>query len=107
MRNLDGDINYSRIIQLYAEAHAFSFASVINPFVSALIFDVTSTKDGVTNAELIDMFGKTVKRMMQDLRAGVTQLSFENTSVLSPGVYILRVEMDGKAIYRTVLKQDR
>ena len=95
MRNLDGEINYSRIIQLSVNVEKFSFVSVINPFVSSLFFDITSTNDGVVKADLIDQFGKPVKRTVFDIKAGVTQLAFENTGVLPAGIYIFRVEMDG------------
>src|SRR5258706_8088442 len=107
MRTLDGKVNYSRIIKLSITPVNFSFASVINPFISALFFDITSVKDGVVKAELVDQFGRPVKRQTFEIRAGVTQLSFENTGTLSAGIYILRVEMEGNAIYRRVMKQNR
>ena len=107
MRNADGEVNYSRIIQLSLNPENFSFVSVINPFVSTLYFDITSTKDGAVKADLIDQFGKPVKRGTFDVRAGVTQLTFDNTGVLPAGIYILRAEMEGTAIYKRVMKQNR
>jgi len=107
MRTQDGEITYSRIIQLSVNPESFSFVSVINPFVSALYFDIASTKDGIVKADLIDQFGKPVKRGTFDIRAGVTQLAFDNTGALAAGIYILRVEMEGTAIYKRVMKQNR
>jgi hypothetical protein len=107
MRTLDGKISYSRTIQVSLNPQSFSFVSVINPFSSALFFDISSIRDGSVKAELIDQFGKSVKLATFDIRSGVTQLNFDNTDVLSAGVYILRAEMEGTVIYKRVLKQNR
>lgn len=107
MRNPDGQESYSRILQLSKSSiEVFSFVSITNPFISVLFFDVASAKDGLVKAELIDQFGKPVKRRSFDIRAGVNQLAFDNTAILSPGIYILRVEMAGTAIYKKVMKQN-
>ncbi len=105
MRTPDEQVSYSRTLQLTTMSEAFSFASVINPFTNSLFFDVTSSKDGKVKAELIDQFGKPVKRAFFDVRAGVSQLSFDNTNILSTGIYILRAEMSGIIIFKTVMKQ--
>jgi len=107
MRTVDGKMNYSRIIQVSVTAEIFSLSSVLNPFVSTLYFDVNATKDGVVKADLVDQFGKTVRRATFDVRSGVTQLSFDNTGTLPVGIYILRAEMDGTAVYRRVMKQNQ
>jgi hypothetical protein len=106
MRTNDGQKDYSRTLQLTSATETFSFSSVINPFVNALLFDVVSAKDGVAKAELIDQFGKPVKNKSFDINSGVNQLTFDNTSALAPGIYILRVEMAGTSIYKRVMKQN-
>lgn len=106
MRTPDNQVSYSRTLELSGTAETFSFISVINPFISSLYFDIASAKDAVVNAELVDQFGKPVKKGSFDVRAGVNQLTFDNTGVLSAGIYILRVEMDGAIIYKRVLKQN-
>lgn len=106
MRNVDGRASYSQVLQLTIGMQPFSFVSVINPFANALYFDISSTKDGSAQADLIDQFGKQVKNKTFDIKNGVNQLTFENTSILSPGVYILRVQMEGSTIYRRVMKQN-
>jgi hypothetical protein len=107
MRNLDNQANYSRTLQLTSSIEPFSFVSVINPFASVLLFDIASNRDGVAKAELIDQFGKPVKRGSFEIRSGVNQLTFDNTGVLSPGIYILRVELAGTTIYKRVMKENR
>jgi hypothetical protein len=107
MRTVDGQVSYSRILELSTDPEIFSFVSVINPFVSTLFFDISSTRDGVVKAELIDQFGEPVKKGSFDIRTGVTQLAFDNTSVLPAGIYILKAEMAGTIIYKRVMKQNR
>jgi hypothetical protein len=107
MRNPDGEANYSRTLQLSNDTETFSFVSVINPFASVLFFDLASARDGVAKAELIDQFGNPVKRGSFEVRSGVNQLTFDNTNVLTPGIYILRVELGGATIYKRVMKENR
>jgi hypothetical protein len=106
IRAADGQVSYSRVLPLSSDIPTFSFGSVINPFVNDLLFDITSAKDGLAKAELIDQFGKPVKSKSFDVKSGTNQLTFDNTGILAPGVYILRVELTGTSIYRRVVKQN-
>jgi hypothetical protein len=107
MRTIDNQAVYSRIIQLSASYDDLSFVSVINPFTNELLFDVSSVRDGIAKASLVDQFGKPVKRKSFEVKEGVNQLSFDNTGILQTGVYILRIELDDKVIYKKVMKQNR
>lgn len=106
MRTQDNQVSYTRTLPLETEVTGFNFASVVNPFNNALYFDITAVRDGKAMAELIDAFGKVVKRGSFDLHAGVNQLSFEGTGMIAAGMYVLRVEAaGGGVIYRKVVKQ--
>ncbi|MBL7739686.1 MAG: T9SS type A sorting domain-containing protein [Chitinophagaceae bacterium] len=105
MRNTDGQVIYSRTIQLVSGTSSFAFVSVINPFINELHFDISSAREGIVKTELVDQFGKTVKRQSVTIQEGVSPLSFENTGVLPAGMYVLRAELDGAVIYKKVLKQ--
>ncbi|MDP4263941.1 MAG: hypothetical protein Q8941_15545 [Bacteroidota bacterium] len=106
-RTPDNKVSYSRTLMLSTSIDNFSFASVVNPFANQLYFDISSAKDGIAKAELINQFGITVKRKSLDIRTGVNQLVFENTGSLAPEVYVLRIEMNEDVIYRKVIKQNR
>ncbi len=107
MRNADNQVNYSRILELSKEPESFAFVSVINPFTNTLFFDVASAKDGTAKAVLTDYFGTAVKTKVIEIHSGVNQMTFENTSALPAGIYILRVELGGANIYKKVLKQNQ
>jgi hypothetical protein len=106
MRNTDNLFSYSRTLQLSTGIDNFAFVSVINPFSYELLFDVSSARDGRAKAELTDQFGNPIKRRSFDIREGVSQLSFDNTGTLPVGIYILRLELEGKVIYKKVMKQN-
>lgn len=106
MRAASGRIIYSRVLQLSGETKGFSFVSVINPFNHILYFDLSSARTGVVKAELLDQYGNPVRKRTFEIREGNNQFSFDNTSSLSSGVYILKAEMNGVVIYRKVLKHN-
>jgi hypothetical protein len=100
------NFSYSRTLQLSTGFDNFSFVSVVNPFNSDLFFDIASGKDGLGKAELMDQFGKIVRNRSYEIRAGVNQLTFENTGGLPAGIYILKMNMEGIVIYKKVMKQN-
>lgn len=96
---------YSRTLQLESKPSPFAFVSVINPFGGELFFDISTDRNGIAKAELIDNMGKVVKRKTFEMTQGVNQLSMADTYVLPAGIYILRVECGGMMISKRVLKQ--
>lgn len=106
MRDAAGKIVYSRLLQLSGETKGFTFVSVINPFNHVLYFDLSSARSGIVKAELLDQNGTPVKRKTFEIREGSNQFSFDNTSTLASGIYILKAEMNGVVIYRKVLKHN-
>jgi hypothetical protein len=106
MRNAPGNSKYSRIIQLSFTTETFSFVSVINPFGQQLVFEVASETDGKVMAELIDVWGKTIRKSSFNVTAGINRLFLDNTDDIATGIYILRVYTGNAAIQRRVLKQN-
>jgi hypothetical protein len=104
MRSIDNRSLYSRIVQVSAVPEKFGFGAVVNPFTSTLYFDITVSKQGMVNAELVNQFGKTIRTKSLDAKEGNNQFFFENTSGLVPGIYVLKAEIDGAIIYRKVIK---
>jgi hypothetical protein len=105
IRTPDNRIGYSRTLLLLTNIENFSFANVVNPFGSELYFDISSAKDGIANAELINQYGVAAKTKSFDIKAGMNQLAFDNTALLPVGVYVLKVTMDEDILYRKVIKQ--
>jgi hypothetical protein len=97
---------YSRTVQLYTdETNSFNLANVINPFNNTLDFDISSPGDAKIDVELVDLFGKVVRRSTFMVHPGINVLSLTNTESLVTGTYIFRVKKNDVIINRKVLKK--
>jgi hypothetical protein len=100
-----GAQKYSRtIILIVQNGEKFMLTNIINPFNYSIEFDVTSPADAKIDVELVDLFGKTVKKNSYLIHAGVNALSLPNTENLATGTYIFRVKNSALLINRKVLK---
>jgi hypothetical protein len=101
-----GTKKYSRTVQLSRQdSKNFGLVNVINPFGYSIEFDITSPGDAKIEAEVLDMFGKVVKKNSYLVHEGINALSIPNTENLSPGTYILRVKNNEVFINRKLLKK--
>lgn len=104
VRNAAGKSKYTKTIQLLTTNDPLSFVTVINPFSSELIFEISSEKSGKAEAELIDPSGRIIKRHIFEITNGVSRLAIEHTATLTPGIYFLRVKSNGVIIQKSVIK---
>ncbi len=95
---------YSRIIQLNSKGDKISLVNVINPFDQKLQFDLITSQSGKANIELINLQGKIVNRKEFPLNDGLNNLSINNTDMLPPGIYILRVAFNGEMVQKKIVK---
>ncbi len=105
MKNDNTIIALSRIVQMSLNPGSFSFVSVINPFNSSLVFDVSADRTGKANAELVDQLGKIVRRSSFEINSGLNHLELYNTDILPAGIYILRLQLGDAVLQKKVLKQ--
>lgn len=103
-RNIQGQFNYSKIIQLTTNVASLSFVNVINPFSNALEFDLSSSKQETINIQLIDVAGKIVCRKSTEVISGITKIRLPNIEQLSQGLYFLRVQSSTNIIQKKVMK---
>lgn len=82
-----------------------SFLTVINPFDQQLKFQISSTQNEKVNIFLFDAQGRVVRSKSVLLTPGTNQVSFDNTSVLSTGIYILTIESPEGRLQKKVAKQ--
>lgn len=107
IRNAAGVTNYSKTVLLSETGDPFSFIAVINPFGNELDFEIYSAHSGRAEAELIDASGKPIRRKIFSISEGGNKLSIDNTSMLSAGLYFLRIVSEGIVLQRRVMKQLR
>lgn len=107
VRNITGEISYSRTIQLSIRPLPFDLITVINPFNYRLRFDISSSENGPVNVELVNSSGISVRKTGISLVAGMNRLSIDQTTDLPAGVYFLVIRKGEKQLRRTVLKSHR
>lgn len=95
---------YSRTVQLAPAAKTLTVMTVINPFSSQLDFYVNAPVGIATEADLLDGFGRPVRNIKCTLLAGTNHLVFNNTQLLPPGAYTLRIRTNDRLITRGVIK---
>ncbi len=83
---------------------AFGIKGIINPFINSLNFDVIAPADGTAHIMLIDNFGKLVYSQDQKVNKGINPARIYNTSIISSGVYTLRVMFNNEIINKRVVK---
>lgn len=71
-----------------------------NPSQGAFTLSFESTSDTEANLRLIDLSGKVIFDRGADVRFGMNHLNIQEE--LAPGMYILEVEMDGRAAHRKI-----
>jgi uncharacterized repeat protein (TIGR01451 family) len=96
---------YTRTIQLSPTSKNLAIVSAINPFVNQLDFYVNSPLAvPVAEADLLDMFGRSIKHMKSSLVSGTNHLVFSNTEALPPGAYTLRLKAGNRILSKSVVK---
>jgi trimeric autotransporter adhesin len=96
---------YSTIISLQTGSASFGFAYVVNPFSDELQYSINSPATGMIRAELLDINGKTVRTVNQQVYAGSNALSIYDTKNLSSGMYLLKVSLNDKLLISKVVKK--
>ena len=100
----DNKRKYSRSMQVSNQAARLSLTTIINPFFQSLEFEVASAENAKIHAELIDIFGKVVRKKDYIIHAGTSALRLEDIENLPPGNYIFRLHHNGEVTTRKVMK---
>jgi hypothetical protein len=96
---------FSRIISISPSSNLLAISSAINPFSTQLDFYVNAPQAiSVAEAELLDMFGRPVKHLKNNLISGNNHLQFTNTDALPAGTYTLRVRAGNIIMTKSVVK---
>jgi hypothetical protein len=103
MLHSDGFILYSNTVYIKkddAPQHLFIYP---NPFAANLSIRFGRTPTTPVTFSLYDMAGKLVKRYSEP--AGAASYTINTTGIVTNGIYLLKVDVDGKTITERVKKQ--
>jgi photosystem II stability/assembly factor-like uncharacterized protein len=102
MLHSDGFILYSNTVYIKkddAPQHLFIYP---NPFVANLSIRFGRTPTTLVTFSLYDMAGKLVKKYSEP--AGAVSYTINTSGIVSKGIYLLKVDVDGKTITERVMK---
>ncbi|RYE02027.1 MAG: T9SS type A sorting domain-containing protein [Sphingobacteriales bacterium] len=99
LRQVDnnGTIRYSRVAQLQNGGRdAALLSGLVNPVSGAVRFQLTVAAAGAASIRISDATGKTYYRGQKELFNGTNSVELSPMPLLSPGMYFLSVEADGR-----------
>jgi hypothetical protein len=105
--DINGDYEYSRIINVKISIQKTSILVLANPFHNTLSVNFVSAAPQIVSARLIDITGKEVAMEQWSVSNGNSTKDFSNVSGLEHGMYILTIRnISGEILYNSkVVKQ--
>lgn len=95
----------SHTVQLQGKEEVFALLNVVNPFGSSLAFNVEVDRSAKLEVALLDSRGRQTIRKSFVVNSGINHLALQDLMQLSPGVYILQLQVGDKMIIRKVIKK--
>jgi ELWxxDGT repeat protein len=93
----DGAYKYSTVVKVNLKKLGFSLALAPVPAKDVVILTISGATAGRTIIEVVDLSGRTMKRIEQQINATVHQQLID-ISQLAPGNYVLRI-VNGQQVY--------
>ena len=103
MVNQDKLYKYSNIV-LVNSSLSFEVKNIQNPFSDKIKMDLIVPADGMLNTTLFNEKGQIVKINNQNVRKGFNNLTIENLSSLTQGVYFISSTFNNESIRRKLIK---
>jgi hypothetical protein len=104
MIGLDGSISYSSVLDIKCGTLSDKITVGPNPFSNSFNLSIESISGGPATISLYDATGKAVSQRTPFLQSGSNLVSYEGLSLLSPGIYYLRIDCAGKTSYLKLIK---
>jgi hypothetical protein len=106
IKTQDNKYKYSKVIQLIGDKAGLQIESLVNPFKSAIKFDLISGVDGLVQIQIIDQYQHRLKTLNYNLVKGKNKITVTNTDNLPAGFYILKVVSGSNVINRKIIKRN-
>ncbi len=95
---------YSKVVLLSSETLPFEVRSLINPFATAISFDVIVPATGEIKVTLYDTYSKTVYNKSVKVSKGSNEIRINEISRLSSGQYVVKVQWGTQTVTKRVIK---
>ena len=95
---------YSNLVLLSDNNIQFGVRSVLNPFVDQINIELTAPSDGTAVLNLVDLYGRYIRRTQQPVTQGLNSLSLGGLSGLPSATYILQIQYNDQQVTEKVVK---
>ncbi|HXB32790.1 MAG TPA: T9SS type A sorting domain-containing protein, partial [Puia sp.] len=98
---------YSGLVLLSNTSVPFNARLVQNPFVDQINMEITAPSTGTATISLIDMFGRSLRRVVQPVNQGLNSISLYGLGSLPAATYALQIQYGDHLVSQKVVKVDK
>jgi hypothetical protein len=95
---------YSNVILLSNTDIKFQVVSVANPFVDHINLNLTAAANGTAVVNLLDLYGRLLRRQALPVTVGLNNLNVYNLSDLAAGTYAMQIQCNGQMVSEKLVK---
>ena len=96
--------HYSNLVLLSNTGFAFEVRSVQNPFIDQVNIEMTTPSAGTATITLVDLFGRSLRRMIQPVNQGLNAISLYGLGNLPDAAYALQIQYGDHLVCQKVVK---
>lgn len=98
---------YSSMILLSNQSISFTVKSIQNPFMDQINMEFTAPSAGTATITLIDMFGRSLRRLVQPLSQGLNTVNVYGLGSLPAAAYALQIQYGDHLVCQKVVKVEK
>jgi hypothetical protein len=98
---------YSGLVLLSNTSITFNVRYVQNPFIDQINMVMTAPSTGTATITLIDLFGRSLRRMIQPVNQGLNSVSLFGLGSLPAATYALQIQYGDHIVSQKVVKLDK
>jgi hypothetical protein len=98
---------YSGLVLLSNTNISFNVRSVQNPFIDQINIVMTAPSTGTATITLIDLFGRSLRRVIQPVNQGLNSVNLYGLGSLPTATYALQIQYSDHLVSQKVVKVDK
>jgi hypothetical protein len=95
---------YSNLVLLSNSSIQFGVRSVLNPFVDQITIDLTVPANGTAVINLVDLYGRYIRRIKQPVTQGLNNLTIYGLGSLPSAAYALQIQYNDQLVSQKLVK---
>jgi hypothetical protein len=98
---------YSGLVLLSNSSISFQIRSVQNPFIDQINMEMTAPSTGTATITLIDLFGRSLRRVIQPVNQGMNSINLYGLGNLPAATYALQIQYGDHLVSQKLVKVDK